>query len=125
MLVTATLFALGTSVFPGPRFTSSPRVVVYVKHEGKPREFNLSVRTKDTKDGEWTYYRSLKHMPIRLRTSSRGRRVMLTLPKDLKKWTQVCALLPPERSPGESSIQFLFSLESCSNLPGHKKLFAF
>ena len=114
-----TLLALATGVYPGPRFSSMPRVVVFVKHAGPVREFQLSVRTKDAKSDEWQYFTELKHLPMRLRTSSKGRRVVLTLPKELKRWTQVCAFLPAEERPGEQ-FRVQFSLESCSNLPNHR-----
>ena len=113
------VLALATGVFPGPRFNPLSRVVVYVKHDGPPQEFQLSVRTKETINGKWTYFTDLKHLPMRLRTSSKGRRVVLTLPQDLKRWTQVCAFLPAKDQPGKQ-FQWQFSLESCANLPDHK-----
>lgn len=116
-MILPALLALATGVFPGPRFSTTPRVVVYVKHPGKPREFTMAVRTKDKPEDQWVYYRDIKHMPIRLRTNSNGRRVVVTLPTELKRWTQVCALLPPEREPGQSGVRVFFSLESCSNIP--------
>ena len=112
-----TLLALATGVFPGPRFGASPRVIVYVKHSGPPRTFQISVRTKNPGDNEWIYYRNLRHIPIRLRTSATGRRVVLSLPSELKEWSQVCSFLPQEKSAPSSSLQAAFSLESCANLP--------
>ena len=120
-MILPALLALATGVFPGPRFSSLPRVVVFVKHAGPPREFQLSVRTKDNVNDEWQYFTDLKHLPMRLRTNADGRRVVLTLPKDLKRWTQVCAFLPAKQQPDEQ-FRVQFSLESCSNLPTHKRL---
>ena len=116
-----TLLALATGVFPsGNSLVSSKRVIVFVKHPGPPKEFALSIRTKETQDEKWNYIRDVKHMPKLLRTNTQGRRVVLTLPSELKRWTQVCAFLPAEKPKGDG-FQVAFSLESCSNLPDHKR----
>ena len=111
------LLALATGVYSQPPQHSFGRVVVQVRHPGPAVPVQLSIRTKQTKDDEWQYFRDVKTFPRMPRSSPLGRKVTISLPPlgELKRFVQVCSLYEPERVESAEPVAYI-GLESCSNV---------
>ena len=112
----ASLLALATGVYSKPPQHDFGRVVVQVRHPGQSLPVDLSIRTKQTVDGEWKYFRDVKTYPRIPRTSPLGKRVTISLPPraELKRYVQVCSLFSPAKTASGSAAYV--SLESCANV---------
>ena len=118
----ASLLALATGVYSKPPQHDFGRVVVQVRHPGKTLPVALSIRTKQTVDDEWKYFRDVKTYPRIPRSSPLGRRVTISLPprSELKRYVQVCSLFTPPKVDSSSPIAYV-SLESCANVKFRKQ----
>lgn len=112
------LFAFSLGIFAEPNKIAANVVKALVRDPGPPLEFSIQVRTKATKEGEWTYLApdSFEVFPDYLRTSPQGRKITIRLPSALQRYAQVCALHVPVADPGKR-FQVLLSLQSCQNVP--------
>jgi len=119
-LVMPALLALSAGVMVNPTALKMGRVKVQVRHNGPPIPYVLEVRTKDRKDGKWEYIDDVTYFPRRPRTSPGGRVTTLTIPPNLKRFAQVCAIHRPDPNSIKSSFRVLYTLESCSNIPEPK-----
>jgi hypothetical protein len=111
------LLALATGIFADPMGMAFGSVRVMVRHQGPPLPFTLHVRTKETKEAEWTYIEQLTYFPVTLLTSPLGRQVRMQLPAGLKTYSQICSRLAPPEQSQASSFRVLLSVQSCANLP--------
>ena len=112
-----TLLALATGVQSQPPQHNFGRVVVRVRHPGATVPVQLSIRTKQSKNEEWKYFRNVKTYPRIPRTSPTGRRVTVSLPPrgELKRFVQVCSLYEPGRIDSDEPVAYV-GLESCANV---------
>ena len=111
------LLALATGIKSVPPQHNFGRVVVQVRHPGATVPVQLSIRTKQTKDDEWTYFRDVKTYPRIPRTSPLGRKVTVSLPpkNKLKRFVQVCSLYEPPKIESIEPVAYI-ALESCANV---------
>lgn len=111
------LLALATGVYSQPPQHNFGRVVVQVRHPGAAVPVQLSIRTKQTKNDEWQYFRDVKTFPRIPRSSPLGRKVTISLPprNELKRFVQVCSLYEPERIQSAEPVAYI-GLESCANV---------
>ena len=116
MISFASILALSAGVMLNPLQYKLGRVQVVVRHGGPPIPFELQVRTKDNREEEWIYLTDLKYFPRKPMTSSNWRKVVLQIPEDLKKYTQICAKHTPDSSSVKSAMKVVYSIQSCANL---------
>ena len=111
------LLALATGVYSQPPQHTFGRVVVRVRHPGPTVPVQLSIRTKQTNNDEWQYFRDVRTYPRIPRTSPTGRRVTVSLPPrgELKRFVQVCSLYEPPRINSDQPVAYI-ALESCANV---------
>lgn len=110
------VMALSTGVILNPMQYRLGRVQVMVRHDGIPIPYELQVRTKDKREGEWIYLENLKYFPRKPLTSTSWRKVVLQVPKNLKKYTQICSKHSPDSSSVRASMKVVYSIQSCANL---------
>lgn len=116
MISIASVFALSAGVMVNPLQYKLGRVQVVVRHEGIPIPYVLQVRTKSSREEEWIYLKDLKYFPRKPMTSSSWRKVVLQIPENLKKYTQVCAQHTPDSSSVRAAMKVVYSIQSCANL---------
>lgn len=110
------LVALAVGVIASKSLPSFGVARLMVRHPGKATPFSLVIRTKERKADQWLYIEEVKHFPNRLLTSPIGRKVTISLPSNLKRYSQACAVIAPEVQPG-TGFHVAFGLRSCANLP--------
>jgi hypothetical protein len=120
-MLLSSLLALATGVYSLPPQHRFGRVVIRVRHPGPTRQVKVSIRTKQTLDTEWEYFRDLSTYPRIPRTSPLGRRVTISLPPQgqLKRFTQVCTLLEPEETTAANVAKI--AVQSCANVRFRKE----
>ena len=111
----AIILALALGIPANTTLSKLGKVRVYVMHEGPPIPVKVVLRHKETREGEWIYIEDLKYLPKRLKTSPRGRSILLSIPPNLTRFAQLCARYTPK--PSGASREVLLSVESCANLP--------
>lgn len=116
MIHFASILALSAGVMFNPLQYKLGRVQVVVRHNGTPIPFELQVRTKEKREEKWSYLKDLKYFPRQPMTSSNWRKVVLQIPKDLKKYTQICAKHAPAASSVKAAMKVVYSIQSCANL---------
>ena len=115
MFGSALTLALAVGVLPNPYLLRLHRVRAAVMHVGKPVEVKLLVRTRRSAAEPWRYISDLDYLPRRLKTSPQGRTVLVRLPEQLDKESQLCVRYTP--SPSEQRVSLQLSVESCAGLP--------
>ena len=80
----------------------------------------MLIRTTNTENPQredWEYIEDVKHFPKRVIANPIGRRITVTLPPGLKKYSQLCSFYePPAEVQETDGFQVRFSLESCANV---------
>jgi hypothetical protein len=114
------LFALSTGVFPNDALYARGRIRAVIRHQEGPLPVEMLIRTtnKDNPSREdWEYIEDIKHFPKKVIANPIGRRITVTLPTGLKKYSQLCSFYEPDSAPQETNgFQVRFSLESCANV---------
>ena len=116
------LLALATGVYSQPPQHNFGRVIVRVRHPGATVPVALSIRTRQTEQDEWRYFRDVNTYPRIPRTSPLGRKVTVSLPpkSELKRYVQVCSLFTPKKINSDQPTAYM-SLESCANVRFRKR----
>jgi hypothetical protein len=116
------LFALSTGVLPNDTLFKRGRIQAMIRHQEGPLPVQLFIRTTDNPKPareDWLYIKDVKHFPRRVIANPTGRKVSVTLPVGLKKYSQLCSFHEPQpdRNAGPGNgFQMRFSLESCANI---------
>ena len=79
----------------GVKSASPGRAFVFVRDDGPPALFEITLRQRDSADAPWVDVEDLHYFPGRPTTSKTGRKVTIALPQNLQRLVQVCAATPP------------------------------
>ena len=115
------IFALSTGVFPNDTLFKRGRIQATIRHQEGPLPVKLFIRTTDnpkpTRE-DWHYIKDVKHFPRRVIANPNGRKVSVTLPVGLKRYSQLCSFFEPkpDLNADPSGFQVRFNLESCANV---------
>ena len=115
MFGNALVLALALGIPGNATLSRLGKVRVHVMHGGPPVPVKIVLRHREQKSDEWVYVEDLNYLPRRLKTSRKGRSVLLSIPSGLSTFIQSCVRYTPKSS--GASRELLLSVESCANLP--------
>ena len=114
------ILALSTGVFPNETLYSRGRIRATIQHQEGPLPVELVIRTTNNpkpQREDWVYIKNIKYFPRRVIANPIGRKVSVTLPVGLKKYSQLCSLYTPSKLLDKpDGFRVSFSLESCANV---------